>query len=311
MVLISRRNILSLGVAASAAAFLPPLFSPSVFGEPADLANLKAGELLTVAPVSDPSSAAAVESLFPGLLSDSDFRQLRPLAFLVSNISTKPIRAFSSHWTVRTSNGGYEWNRMHYFYPRGRVGHDGMHWGMKGNRTRVTGNVPIIKAGTTRLVTPFFNWSSSFFNKSDKHNWSKLLMRRPDIVVPKLANADTTITMRVDGAITEDYASVGPRDVDLARTFFVTRNAERDEGVAVLNRISNGASPEQVGDYLRRSSEVDSDMGPTLSTYYSVRQRQAEVLLRRFERAPWDRFLATLEYLRNQPTSPSYPTEKS
>jgi hypothetical protein len=113
--------------------------------------------------------------------------------------------------------------------------------------------------------------------------------------------------MRIDQAITADYATVGSVDQNLTRVFCVTRNAEHDEAVSVLKRISAGASPEQVRNQLSRdASGLGFDIQPISDLYYRVRQRQANVLLRRLKKARWDQFLRTLEYLRNQPKTKAH-----
>jgi len=111
--------------------------------------------------------------------------------------------------------------------------------------------------------------------------------------------------MIIDAAIMDDCAAVGPHDQHLAAGFCVTRNAEHDQAVSVRKRISAGATQEQVAESLRRDVKgVDFKFqtnSPYDNIYYTVRRRQAAVLLRRLQNAGWDEFLETLEYLRSQP----------
>jgi hypothetical protein len=314
MTLISRRDLISAGVVVGASALLPrQLFALSgKSGESAaQSATSSVGDFLAVSPVSDPSSAIVLNGLFPGLLPDPGFEQLRPVAFLVTNLSRSSVRAFSTHWIFTTPGYTREMSLMHYFHPRaGYMGRKRMHWGTTGNRTRLTGRIPIIKAGATRLVTPFFNWSPSFYKQHGDLDWGKLLRRRarPEVVLSDLAKPGASVAMTISAAITKDYAWVGPDGQELARVFSVTRNAEHDEAVSVLKRISAGASPEQVREQLRHhASGLAFDIQPSSDLYYRVRQRQAKVLLRRLKKARWDQFLRTLEYLRKQPPTRTHP----
>lgn len=308
MALISRRNLLSVGAAAGAAALLPRrllAFSGTPRSSAPRPATLSAGGLLAVTPVSDPSSVTVVDRLFPGLLADDGFQQLRSMSFLVTNLTNHAIRAFSSRWILTAPGGSREMTIMHYFHPRaGRLGRKRMHWGMKGDRTRLTGKVPIIKRGATRLVTPFFNWSPKFYKVHGTPDWAELFRdrARPEVRLSSLTSPGTGVTMTIVAAITHDYAAVGPQSEDLARVFSVTRNAEHDEAVSVLRQVSAGASPAEVRNHLRRdASGLAFDIQATSDLYYRVRQRQAKVLLRRLEKARWDRFQRTLQYLANQP----------
>jgi hypothetical protein len=321
MPLISRRKIMALGVTAGAAAFLPPLLSRK---SAAQSSVLIAGDLLAVTPMSDPSSEMVFGNLFSGLFSDRGFQQLRPLTFFVTNVTQNDIRAFSSRWAVRTLAGESKMDIMHYFHPRAAHNwRQSMRWGMRGDRTRVTGNVPMIKAGATRLVTPFFNLSSAgykTYKTDEKRLWTDFFLRRPTAALSQAASTGARVTMTINAAITNDYTPVGPNDEHLASTFFVTRNAEHDEALAVLKRIAAGATREQVRHYLRGGLEGGDFKFRTDSRYdniyFIVRKRQARVLLRRLKRASWDQFLGTLQYMSSlpitkrlaTPSAPQYPS---
>jgi hypothetical protein len=289
---------------AGGAALLPrKLFalSEKLAGSVPQPVTLSADNLLAVVPVSDPSSEAAINRLFPGLLHDGGFQQLRPLAFFVTNVSRKSVRAFSSHWTVTTASGEYETTIMHYFHRR--TGRKMMHWGIKGNRTRFTGRVPIIKAGATRLLTPYFNWSATYYKDHGLPDWASLLRRRarPEINLSELKKPDSRVTMTVVAAITHDHIAVGPESQALARVFSVTRNAEHDEALSILQRFQSGDTAEQIAGLLRKhSSGLAFDIRPESDLYYRVRQRQAKVLLRRLHKARWDQFVRTLQRLSDQ-----------
>jgi hypothetical protein len=222
---------------------------------------------------------------FPGLLSDDGFQQFRPLSFLASNVSNEDIRAFSTRWSVTTLRGRYERTIRHYSRPRYH----------EHNEILFTGAVPVLKTGATRLLSPFFSWSPSFYMDNARPNWTQILLRRPELELSDPGNVPTKVTMHIEAAITDSYVSVGPGDEYLAQAFCVTRNAEHDEAVAIRRLISAGATFGIVERRLRYKSKSPS------SVYYRVRQRQARMLLARLYGVPWDDFLRTLQYLRDQP----------
>jgi hypothetical protein len=304
MPLLSRRKLIATGAAAGAAAIIAPIVSKMKFGDSiVEAATLSVDNLLTVASVSSPSSIARLNQLFPGLLSDPGFQQLLPVAFLVSNIANRGIRAFSSRWTVSTPSAVRETTIYHYFHPRGGYKAQ-MHWGTTGNKTRFTGKIPVIEAGTTRLLTPFFNWSPSYYSKNSNPDWAALLQQRarPEFPTPELASVGASVSISIDAAVTHDFTAVGPRANDLAKIIRVTRNAEHDAAVSALRCISTGVSPEEVKTHLRHeASGLAFDIRPESDLYYRVRQRQAKVLLRRLKYARWEQFLKTLDYLKKKP----------
>ena len=300
MQLISRRKLITVGAAAGATTLLLPLFAEIGFGDAVvQAATLGVSDFLAVAPAANPSSAVILNRHFPGLHADSGFQPLLPLAFLVTNVGSRDILAYSSHWSLSTSSGTKEKTILHYFHPRGG-NLTKTHWGVKGNRTRFTGTMPAIKSGASRLVTPFFNWSPSYYSKNKSPNWTELLRQRsrPGFAVSDLANSGATVTMKVDAAVTSDFTAVGPRADNLAKIIRVTRNAEHDEAVAVLWYISAGASSAQIKSHLySHASGLAFDITPETDLYFRVRQRQAKVLLRRLKYARWDQFLRTLNYM--------------
>ncbi len=127
MSLISRRSVVSLGVLASAtslfprqlaALLLPRRLVSEGFGDYAVESATTVSDLLAVTPACDAPSEVLLNRLFPGILSDSGFQKVRPLSFLVTNVTNEDIRAFSSQWTVTTPNNRYGLTVMHYFHPR-------------------------------------------------------------------------------------------------------------------------------------------------------------------------------------------------
>lgn len=301
----SRRGFIGTGLVAGAAVVVPRKLRALPLLANSQERVTSVDRMLLSSRAADAESLPAMNRLFSNLLDDPGFRQLSPVAFLVTNASNTSIRAFSTHWTFSTPNYSHEVSLMHYFHPRaGFMGRKRMHWGTTGNRTRFTGRIPIIKSGSTRLVTPFFNWGSSYYADHGIPNWTKLLHRRarPEVSLADLSRPDASVSMRVVAAITHNYTVVGPENDALARVFATTRNAEHDEALSILERVRSGDSPEAIGKLLQsHASGLAFDIRPDTDLYYRVRQRQAKVLLRRYSKARWDQFTRTLQSLRNRP----------
>lgn len=316
MASISRRKVLSVATAAGVVAFLPSRLAAAILPSrvapngsaipPTQSATLLlASDLLAVSHVSDPSSASRLNDLFPGLLADAGFQQFLPAAFLVTNIGVRDIRAFQCRWTITTPNGQGEIITKNFLRPyAGRYRRQLMPWGVKGDDKYFTGKIPVIRAGATRLVTPYFCWNATSYKRPDRLSWEILLRlrSRPEIVLSDLSKPGTSVAMTIDAAILHDCSSVGPNDEDLAMVFCVTRNAEHDEAVAINNARLLGQSQEQLIDQLRRDA-IGLEFQGNSSLYYRVRQRHANVLLSEIDRVSWNRFLDTLDYLRSQPKS--------
>ena len=321
MALISRRKVLSIATAAGVGALVPfpsrlsaAILSSYVAPKGSSVspahsaAPLLASDLLAVSRVSDPSSSARLNDLFPALLVDEGFQQFLPVAFLVTNVGIRDVRAFQLRWTIVTPKGYSEIITQHFLRPHaGRAWRQQTPRGVRGNDKYFSGKIPVVRAGATRLVTPYFCWNATSYERSDRPSWAQLLRWRwrPDIVLSDLADPRSGVAMTIDAAIMDDCTSVGTHGGHLAGVFCVTRNAEHDQAVSVRTRIAAGATQEQVSESLRRDAKgVDFKFrtnSPYDNIYYIARTRQAKVLLRRLENAGWDKFLGTLEYLRSQP----------
>jgi hypothetical protein len=302
---VSRRKIIALGAIGGAGALMPPLFRERGFGAPSVCAVPPLGveALLRAAPASDPSSTETLDVLFPGLRFDLESVGLLPVAFLVSNFTDHTIRAFSTQWML-VSSGETKQFIVHYYFHRRSAARGRMHWGSKGNHTRVTAKVPAIQAHETRLVTPFFNWKSDYYKNHRIPTWHTLLAQRarPQVELENLRN--TAVTMRLVGAVTRSFWGIGPKGKELARIIYISRLAEYDEAAESLAYVSSGASSEQVKGRLQyHASGLAFNIRPESDLYCRVRQRQAKVLLRRLKYARWDQFLRTLEYFKKPSVS--------
>jgi len=311
MAVVSRREVISIGVAAGLGAILPADLIAGIsssclrrttwlglerFNGPSPV-----GDLLRLRSASDSAGLNVLDRSFPGLTSDAGFQRFLPIAFLVTNVSQTDIRVFSTLWTLTTPTGRHQINIAYCNHPQpGR-----MSWYPK-KRSRkpvlVTGRTPVISAGTTRLITPLFSCGPRMYEEDNEPNWGMLWRQGPKILSSEPISESLTVVPELDAAITDDYAAIGPGAASLGRFFCIARNAEHDEAVSVRRQIEAGASLEGVLSNLRReASAIEIEIPDPSALYYNVRRRQARVFIRRLKTRGWDQFLRTLEFVANQP----------
>lgn len=308
MPLVSRRKVISIGVAAGLGAIFPvdttAGISPSYLKERTWLGlerregSSLVSNFLALRSASDLAGLALLDRMFSGLTSDGAFQGFLPMAFLVTNVSRNDIRAFRTLWQITTPAGQNETNIAYC-----NVG-GALRYSANGSKKRflVTGRIPAIKAGDTRLITPFFSLVPRTYGENERPNWGMLALQRPEAVLLDLKAELLNVTARIDAAITDDYVAVGPAGVSLGRFFCITRNAEHDEALSLWRQIEAGASPEGLLNNLRReASAIDLDVPDPSALYYNVRRRQARTFIRRLKSRGWDQFLRTLEFMANQP----------
>lgn len=304
--MLSRRRLITAGAATSAAALLLPAIDKSMAARQAGVTlSGNVADFVALTVPSDPNFASKLNTLFPGLLDDPVFQKIQSHAVLISNVSDEVVNACSTHWRVATPTNGYETTIRHYFHPTA-MRHKSAHFGVKGNRTRFTGKIPLLKVGASRLVTPYFNWSPQYYRKNPRPMWKKILTEKESrkFFLYELSMA-TSVQVSIDAVIVRDKALIGEDKSNLGKAFRATRNAEHDEAVEVLQYIATGASPDQIKTFLQeRASIALPARSDWLKHFYSaVRQRQAKVLLRRLNYGKREKFLRTLKYLKKQPNT--------
>jgi hypothetical protein len=311
--MISRRKLLKTAAATGAASLL--LHPAEMKLEALECAvrhqGVPEGYISMTAP-SDPDFSALLDTHFPGLAQDTNFQKIRPYAVLIKNVSGKDINAFSTYWSVESPTGGYELTLRHFFHPSQKRLRT-IHFGTQGNQTRFTGQIPAIKAGATRLLTPYFNWSTNYYRRNPKLDWAKVLASgaHASFTLDELSTA-TAVHVSPDAVIFDQSQVAGPDRASLAKTYTVMRNAEHDTAAAVANLIPCEADPAShvVGnlDQIRSYLATAGQKYPTSKQdafkdrlYRKVRQRQATILARRLKHATPDQFVRTVQYLASQP----------
>jgi hypothetical protein len=159
-------------------------------------------------------------------------------------------------------------------------------------------------AGSTRLVTPYFNWNPRCYRNNPNPHWKKILGENVSrrFFLEELSNA-TGVQVSIDAIIVNEKHMIGPGASNLARTFRITRNAEHDEALSVFKLVAGGASMEQVKTFLKGhvAQALPPRTPPNHYLYCSVRRRQASVLLRRLVGVEPEHFMRTINYLKNRP----------
>jgi hypothetical protein len=242
---------------------------------------------------SEKGFGAALEALFPGLMSDPTFQKIAPLAILITNEKGPDVRAHSIAWQITTAAGMYGTALFSYVSPGSAT---------KGQSvsTLGSGRQAILRTGQSRLVTPFFNWSPAFYQRNPQPDWKALLqpVEPGAFLLSELANA-TEVKVSLDGAVFSDWQMVGPNKFRLAKRLRNRRDAERDEG-RVVHKLLKAKAPDSVivqtlQSHASAPRSSQSKPGPYL--YEQARRFQAQVLLRAFNEADRASFETALRRL--------------
>jgi hypothetical protein len=302
----SRREVLSKVVKGGSAVALTSYLAPlrQAFG--ANLTSaasyLREAPSVSVLPISNPASAALLAEHFPGLAELTEFTCFAEVSYLITNHGNAPGRAVTTVWTGMDGTASTK-AVFHYFRPRAER-NPKQHFGLKGNKTRFTANVPLLRPGETKLITPFFCWSSRYFKTSGQLVLSRLALLKYKTTFPVRPTEfplSVPIQMTIDAVAGDECQIYGPDVYGLGKLLRSTRNAEHDEALSILKLQQGGASTSEIKQMLKNhASGLAFDITPKHDLYYRVRQRQAKVLLRRLAKARPDQFTKTLLYLAKQ-----------
>ena len=312
--MISRRKLLGTAGAAGAAS----LFLNTVGGEAAAVPSVTPARQATTGFLSITQSIGSsfddlLSAHFPGLSTDVNFHKVRPYAALITNVSGVDINAFSTYWEVDTPGGGYDMALRHFFHPSEKRART-VHFGTQGNQTRFTGALPAIKAGATRLLTPYFCLSVGSYQKASKLDWNRISKSgaQAQFTLQELSSA-MAVRVSIDAVIVNQSQVIGNDRASLAQTYQIMRNAEHDAAVAVVNMMPVCPDPNastitsnmsQIQGYLEASGYKYTPLpGDDFHNrlYRKVRQRQATILARRLRHATAEQFSRTLQFLIAQP----------
>ena len=245
---------------------------------------------------SDSRFQSAVGGLFPGLQNDPVFQKIAPLAILITLQNGPAIRAHSVAWQITTPTGSFDTALFSYVSPGSAT--KGYSVSTLGSARHLT-----LQPGQSRLVTPFFDWSSSSFQSNPRPNWSTALkLAEPGgFLISELPTA-TAVRVSLDAAVFSDWKLMGPDRYNLARRLRSRRNAEHDEGLVVYRLLKAGAPNHLIVQTLRShaSAARSSTQNLPLFWYEQARRYQAQVLLRAFGDADRHSFMRAVHRLVTQ-----------
>jgi hypothetical protein len=270
-----------------------PENAPASAGVPGLTAADRAVEVVSG---SDKGFAAALQERYPGLQNDPVFQIIAPLALLVSHAKGPAIRAFSIAWRMTTAAGSFETALFSYLSPgpasKGRL-----------STTLRSARIPVLRAGQTVLVTPYFVWSTAYYQRHPQPDWSKVLTSAEPggFLVSELPNAIST-DVWLDGVVFADWKLMGPNRHRLAARLRARRHAEQDEGLVAYRLLKAGASDSVITDTLasHASAARSSHKKRRRYWYEQARRYQAQVLLRAFASVDKNQFQSALHRLVSQ-----------
>jgi hypothetical protein len=245
---------------------------------------------------SDPGFDDAAEALYPGLRKDPTFRQIAPLSLLVTHQQGPSVRAFSVSWAVTTPSGSYE-TPLYYYVSLGPPA--------TGHTLSALGSARrnIVPAGQSRLVTPFFHWTPADYQSKKAVDWKTAIEPTDpgEFLVSELPKA-TQMKPSLDAVIFTDWKMIGPNKHKLGTKIRARRNAEHDEGVAVLRLMKKGASDSEIVQTLREHGAAPRSNNTSLNArwYEQSRRLHAQILLRAFQDSDRSNFKNALVRLKTQ-----------
>jgi len=245
---------------------------------------------------SDNGFGVALDSLYPGLSADPIFQKIAPLSILITHKRGPAVRAFTISWKVTSANGTFETKLFSYVSPGSAL---------KGQSTNTLRSArrPVLKLGQSRLITPFFSWTPTYYKSNPEPAWGKLLQQAEpgSFLVSELSNA-SAVEIEIDGLVFSDWKIVGPDKHDLTRRLRSRRNAEHDEGLVVFRLMKLGASDSEIKRVLLAHGAAQRSTKKTSPGrwYEQSRRFQAQFLLRAFVDADRASFSKALNRLVSQ-----------
>jgi hypothetical protein len=258
-------------------------------------ANLLSASDRAVSAVSaaDSNFRSAVESLYPGLQNDPVFQKIAPLALLVTHQAGPAIRALSVAWQIISATGTYETALFSHVSPgpasKGRL-----------DSTLASARYAILRTGQSRLITPFFTWTTAYYERNPQPDWSTVIktLEPGGFLVSELSTA-TNVKVSLDGVVFSDWKIIGPDKHNLTRRLRARRNGAHDEGLVVYRLLKAGATDSEIVQTLQShaSAARSSQLKRPAYWYEQARRYQAQILLLAFEHADRKAFTKALHRL--------------
>ena len=123
--MLSRRRLITVGVAVGATSLLSPTHIQAAASDSQSTANVPdVSQFLRITAPTDSGFQSTLDKLFPGLSKHPTFHKIRSHSVLITNVSSKPLMGYSTHWVATTPTGGYETTIRHYFHPNRKHKHN-------------------------------------------------------------------------------------------------------------------------------------------------------------------------------------------
>ncbi|MBD0371860.1 MAG: hypothetical protein ICV60_13555 [Pyrinomonadaceae bacterium] len=201
---------------------------------------------VVIVPPSDPSYDKLVESLLPGTSRES-LSTVKPLSFVVKNMTNKTIVSYSLKWEMVSIDGKTSVRKNNYVAPRALMGEDS------------TGSPQVIKPNTAR----FFSLVSALEMNQDPENQrgggfvgtmrpTNSIRNQNDFVASQIetVKSDVTrykaITVSIDGLVFEDGTFVGPDTTGFFDNLKALQDAKRNILEEVQRDIKQKKSADEV-----------------------------------------------------------------
>lgn len=294
-ILISRRSMfIPVGGAQNSSASAAASGSAVVVTPAASLLSAPDRAVVAIS-ASDNGFQAAIAASYPGLQLDPTFQQIAPLALLVTHQKGPAIRAHSVAWNITTPTGQYTGAQFYYIHPGSPA---------KGGSLNTLRSAPraILRAGQSRLVTPFFSWTPAYYQRNPKPDWGAILNSGTGGFLASQLPAATQLNVSLDGVVFSDWKIAGPDQHNLNKRLRSRRNAEHDEALVAYRLLKADAPDSMVAETLEAhgSAARSSQQKHPAYWYQQARRYQAQILLQSFQNTDRTQFRKAIHRLVTQ-----------
>ena len=200
----------------------------------------KAGPPLTLIGSSDPKFNSELEANFPGVLAMDSIQSMLPYMVILRNDTAKTVRAYEIRWEYAGADAG-EVNSPNVLKATAVTTPLELRW-PAGNKL----NDKSIRPGEERLVTP---WSNVRRDELTFFDPSLGKMLGPAV-------SQQSWKAQVDCVVYGDGSFNGPNKSALVFTYFITRAAQHDEALTVLQDLRNNPGDPDLKLKLARRTEI-------------------------------------------------------
>jgi hypothetical protein len=248
-------------------------------------------DLLHVMHPASASFDAVLDKHYPGLTSLSGFDTARPLTLIIRNKSKRAILALSATWSVIASSGTQNLHSYGSFFRSTKL--------LKASRS---GQYPVIKPEKLCILSPFFCWTPSRYRKVASPLAVVTVLRESPIKNQLSLDAAVAASVRgrLDAAIASPQLLLGPDRAGLGSLFRITRNAEHDEALSLLQAsVSRGSLRAALVEHSNAPLEPQVSLDEWL--YRRARIRYAGLLQRALRRTDQASLQKLLEAVKASP----------